>query len=300
MPDPLPSGSAASLFERGELPLPTGALSPGTAPVVAVAVTPGHPSNAVLIQTRRQSEPVQAVRAMPETAPREQAQWFRGVLPALERGRRLDYRVELVRAGQLLATLPADGSWLTVIGDLATPPSVQPGPTRSADTPSPTAAPRWAYDLEFFAALTITLRPEIVGESPEGYRINFLVETGRVVGPRIEAVVLREGGDYLCIRGDGIGILDVRTIYQTTDGALIFYRAGGRLDLGPDGYAKVLAGQFTGLPPFYATPTFITADPDWQWLNRLQAFGIGRVLMEERQVQYDIYIPQVGGRLSDA
>jgi hypothetical protein len=59
----------------------------------------------------------------------------------------------------------------------------------------------------------------------------------------------------------------------------------------------VAAGQLTGTPAFYATPTFMTAHPDWQWLNRCQGFGIGRVVLEELQVQCDIYIPQVLGPL---
>jgi hypothetical protein len=160
--------------------------------------------------------------------------------------------------------------------------------------------PRWRYDLQFFAALTINLRAEILGETPDGYRINFFVASGRVVGPRIDAVVHRDGGDWMCIRRDGIGVIDVRTTYETSDGALILDRAGGVFDLGPDGHAKVAAGQFSGWPPFYATPTFMTAHPNWTWLNRLQGFGIGRVDLANLQVQCDIYIPQVLDRLSDA
>ncbi len=234
---------------------------------------------------------------MPETAPfQEVAQCFRAVLPALEAGRRVEYRAELTRAGQRLATLPADGSWLSVIGD----PAAAVHPEEQSQAPSPVAAPRWDYDLEFFAALTINLRPETLGDTPEGYRINFFVESGRVVGPRIDAVVRRDGGDWMVIRRDGIGVLDVRTTYETADGALILDRAGGVFDLGPDGYAKAAAGQLTGCRPFYATPTFMTAHPNWQWLNRCQGFGIGRVVLEDLQVQCDIYIPEVGGRRGDA
>ncbi|MDQ3946215.1 MAG: DUF3237 domain-containing protein [Actinomycetota bacterium] len=227
-------------------------------------------------------------------------QWFRTALPTLDEGRHVDYRVELIRAGQRLATLPADGSWLTVTGEPASAPSSAPSsPTPCAGAPAAAGVPRWAYDLPFFAALTINLRPEILGETPDGYRINFFVESGRVVGPRIDAVVRPDGGDWMCIRRDGIGVLDVRTTYETTDGALILDRAGGVFDLGPDGYAKVAAGQLTGTPAFYATPTFMTAHPDWQWLNRCQGFGVGRVVLEELQVQCDIYVPQVLGRLDD-
>ncbi len=177
------------------------------------------------------------------------------------------------------------------------PPSVPRGPTSSADAGSSAVGPLWGYDMTFLAALTLNLRPEVIGETLDGYRINFFVESGRVVGPRINAIIRRDGGDWLRIRRDGIGELDFRMTYETADGALIFYHGGGVLDLGPDGYAKVAAGQFTGRPPFYSTPTFMTAHPQWQWLNRIQGFGLGRVVMEEQQILGDIYIPQVLDRL---
>jgi uncharacterized protein DUF3237 len=296
MQDPFLVMQAASLVERVDRPLPSGVIPPGSAPVVAVGAQPRHPGNAVLVEMRREGGPGQFLRVVSEVVPfQQEAQWFRALLPTLERGRSVDYRVELVRAGQLLATLPADGSWLTVTGG--------PAPSSAPAPPCPTASlagvPQWGYDLQFFAAGTVALRPEIIGETPEGYRINFFVESGRVVGPRIDAVVRRDGGDWLFVRRDGVGQMDVRMTFETADGALISYRSGGVLDLGPDGYARVAAGQFTGSPPFYATPTFMTAHPRWQWLNRIQGFGFGKVMMEERQIRYDIYIPQVLDRPHD-
>ncbi len=289
MPGPFPLRQAAALLPRGDLPLPAGALPPGSAPVIAVGVQSRDPSHAVLVEMRRDGGPWRFLRVLAETTPIEEGvQWFRASLPTLEAGRGLDYRVQLVRAGQVLATLPADGSWLTVTGDRP-----------SANAPSATEVPDPTSDLEFFATLTATGRLEIIGETPEGYRINFFVESGEAVGPRIDAMVRRHGSDWLCFRRDGIGKLDARMTWETADGALILYRAGGVLDLGPDGYAKLTAGQLTGCPPFCATPTFVTAHPRWQWLNRIQGFGSGHVVMEERLVRYDIYIPRVPDRVGD-
>lgn len=293
------SRQAALLFVRDNLP--SGAVPSGTAPLVVVGATPIHPSNAVLVQMRRDGGHTTCLRTVPVGAPFQAAkQWYRAALPTLDAGHRIDYRVELIRAGQRLATLPTDGSWLTVIGDPdpVSLPEERSSP-HSAVAPSFPGAPRWNYDLVFFAALTINLRPEILGDTPDGYRISFFVDDGRVVGPRIDAVVRRDGGDWMCIRRDGIGLIDVRITYETADGALILDRAGGFFDLGPDGYAKIAAGQFTGTPPFYATPTFLTAHPDWKWLNRCQGFGIGRVVMEDLRVECDIYIPQVRERRGD-
>lgn len=291
---------AASLTERAGLSLPTGVLPVGDTPVVSVAAVPAHPSNAVLIAMRRDGGPAQYIRAIPETVVDAGTQWFRAVLPVPESGRRLDYRVELSRAGQRLAQLPADASWLSITGagtQDRSPGGAGPAPV---ETSKPPPVPRWGYEMSFLAALTLDLEPEVIGETGEGYRINFLVKGGTVVGPRIDAIVRPNGGDWMCIRRDGIGVIDVRITHETSDGALILDRAGGVFDLGPDGYAKVVAQQLSGWPPVYATATFHTGHPAWAWLNRCQGFGIGRVALDRQpQVQCDIYVPRVLDRLQD-
>ncbi|HEV7829833.1 MAG TPA: DUF3237 family protein [Pseudonocardiaceae bacterium] len=289
-----------SLSQIADLALPEGAVPAGTAPVVTVRAAPQHPSNAVLVQMRRDGGPATFLRAMPEGAlSQEGQQWYQAPLPAVDEGRRVDYRIELIRAGQRLATLPADGSWLTVTGQpVLVPASAEQIPAQSAPALS-SGTPLWAYGLSFFATLIVNLQAEVLGETAEGYRINFYVRDGRVVGPGIDAVVRSEGGDWMAIRPDGIGMVNILITYETADKALILERAGGVFDLGPGGYAKVVAGQLTGSPPFYATPTWSTAHPNWKWLNRCQGFGIGRVVLEKLQVQCDIYIPEVGDRRSD-
>lgn len=262
--------------------------------MVAVAAVPPHPGNAVLLLTRRGAAPAQITTVPPEPRePRGPEQWFRVALPAPEVGRSLDYRVELVRAGRRLATLPADGSWLTVTGAPPRPAT----PTSFPEAGFLSRGPRWDYELRFFATITIAGRLEVIGETPDGYRVNFLVERGTVTGPGIDGVVQRGGGDWMRVRRDGVASLEIRATCETSDGAVIGYGAGGVLDLGPGGYAQVATGRLSGYPAFYATPTFLTAHSRWQWLNRVQAFGIGRVMMEERRVEYDIYLPRVGDRL---
>jgi len=276
------------LRERADVPLARGFVPAGTAPVVAVAAAPPDPGNAVLLLTRRAGGPAQIARLGLEPAPPQAAptasepdeQWYRATLPIAEQGRPLDYRVELVRAGRRLATLPADGSWLTVIGG----------------TPPAGGAPRWDYDLDFFAALSVAGRVEVIGETPEGYRVNFLVDAGTIAGPGIDGVVRPGGGDWACVRRDGVALLEIRATCETLDGAVIFYRAGGLLDLGPEGYDRIAAGRFEGEAPFHAAPTFVTADRRWQWLNRVQGFAVGRLLFAQRRVEYDVYLPRVGGR----
>jgi hypothetical protein len=288
----------ADLLERPGQPLPIGEILAGEFPTVIVGTPVSHPSDVVEVFLRRDAAPARVVRAVREPGIAHGAvQWFRALLPALPTGGREDYRVEWSRAGRRIATIPADGSWHSLIGVLH-----KAEPEGRADIRSDrdvwASGPRFAYDLKFFAALTVNLRAEILGATPDGYRINFFVKEGRVIGPTIDAVVEPEGGDWMCIRPDGIGAVHIKITYRTADAALILEEAGGVFDIGPDGYAKVAAGQFTGAPPFYATPTWSTAHPAWKWLNRCQGFGFGRVVMEKLQVQCDIYIPRVGERIA--
>jgi hypothetical protein len=132
-----------------------------------------------------------------------------------------------------------------------------------------------------------------MGEAPDGFRINVFVKDGTVIGPAINATVQPSGGDYMIIRKDGIGEANIKCTYRTQDGAFILEEANGRLDLGPDGYAKMVARRFEGRPPVAVTPRWTTAHPQWMWLNRCQGFAMGRVVMDQLQVQYDMYIPIV-------
>ena len=302
------------LCERPDLPLPRGFCPPGDSLPIVVGSTSAHPADVVEVLLRRVGRRTRTVRALREPRTGGVTQWFRSQLPPVGTREFDEYRVVLTRAGQRLATLPADGSWLrlTPATTAPAPPTDQTG-SGSAGSAPPGAAidtqhrdatwpcrQRFAYELEFFAALTADLQAHILGATPHGYRINFSVLDGRVLGPRIDAIIQPTGGDWMYIRRDGIGRPNIIITYETSDGALILEQAEGVFDLGSEGYAKAASGDFTGSPEFYAAPTWSTAHPDWQWLNRRQGFGFGRVVLEKLQVQCDLYFPRVGERLGDA
>lgn len=159
------------------------------------------------------------------------------------------------------------------------------------------ARPRYAYELDFFAQLTASLSAEVIGDTPDGYRVNFYITGGSVRGPRIDAELRAEGGDWMCIRPDGTGMVDINVTYETSDGALILDQAGGVFQLGAEGLARVKRGDFTGSAPFYAAPRWLTAAPAWTWLNSVQGFGFGKVILGELLVHCDMYIPRVVSRL---
>jgi len=146
------------------------------------------------------------------------------------------------------------------------------------------------YRLEHIFSYLATLKPpEVIGPLAEGIRANFYVTGGHFQGPAMKGTMVAAGGDWLILRTDGVGVLDVRGTFQTDDGALIYTTYGGVLDLGEDGHGKFLRQE---LPPFVdlrIAPRYHTAHPKYLWLNRVQCVGIGRVDLTRMEVQYDVY-----------
>jgi len=143
------------------------------------------------------------------------------------------------------------------------------------------------YLFSYHAA--VRLPPEVIGPVPEGIRANFYVTGGEISGPKITGTILPVGADWLVIRRDGVGILDVRATMQTHDGALIYTQIMGVLDLGSDGYDKFLQGDLPAKVFIRAVPRFQTAHPDYLWLNRLQCLNVGEIDTAAGIVKYDVY-----------
>ncbi|MGE0104940.1 MAG: DUF3237 domain-containing protein [Blastocatellales bacterium] len=146
-------------------------------------------------------------------------------------------------------------------------------------------------NLEHIFSYTASLKnpPEVIGPLPEGIRINFYVTGGTVTGPKLEGRILPVGGDWLTLRKDGVGILDVRATMETQDGALIYTAYSGIIDFGEDGYDRFLRRELPPTAELRIAPRYYTAHPSYQWLNRLQCVGIGRSDSTRSEVSYDIY-----------
>ena len=127
--------------------------------------------------------------------------------------------------------------------------------------------------------------PIALGRSPWRNRRVSYIEAGIIEGERLNGEVLPGGGDWSELGqgadGAALTLIDVRSIWKTHDGALIYVTYGGRLVI-PQ---AVLAdfrdpAKVEQLPAdsyyFRIQPTFETADARYGWLNALVAVGIGR------------------------
>lgn len=147
------------------------------------------------------------------------------------------------------------------------------------------------YRLDHIMSYNATLAaPEIIGEVPEGIRVNFHITGGDITGPKVFGKMRPVGADWLTLRRDGVGVLDVKATAETNDGALLYITYAGIIDLGPNGYQDFL----NGLPPASGTairicPRVSTSHPNYLWLNRLHCIGVGQAFLERLEVAYDVY-----------
>lgn len=135
-----------------------------------------------------------------------------------------------------------------------------------------------ALALHPLGTMVAELRPpKVLSRTPAGTRMIYEVASGSITGERLNAKLAgHSAADWMLVGPDGTGMLDVRSLIETDDGALIFIQYGGRVDL----------SEGTGAP-LYATPRFETGDPRYAWLNKLQAVGKGT--LRGSTLTYDLY-----------
>ena len=144
--------------------------------------------------------------------------------------------------------------------------------------------------LELVCSYTGTLQaPEVIGPVAEGIRVNFYVTGGHLEGPGMKGHLRPVGGDWLTVRRDGVGVLDVRATIEMDDGALVDVAYRGLGDLGPDGYDKFQRGELPATLPLRTCPILRSAHPNYQWLQRELFIGFGAADFSRLEVAYDLY-----------
>jgi hypothetical protein len=148
------------------------------------------------------------------------------------------------------------------------------------------------HSLEHICSYSVDLvtTPEVIGPVPGDLRLNAYYAGGEVWGPRLRGRVLPVGADWLTLRTDGVGIVDIRCTLEAEGGALIYVTVNGIIDLGPDGYQMLLSGQTPpDGTPIRAASRFYTAHPDYVWLNRVSGLHVGQAMGSVGKIEYDVY-----------
>jgi hypothetical protein len=280
-------------YGTADAPAPTdGAVELRRGVSVTVGIQPANPSNVVTVQYRVDGEQLQTARAIRLATDHDRGiEYHRTVLPDFWTGQRVSYVPVLSCAGRS-APDPDTAATLPSSFRLSDAPLPSSSPGRRA-TPSPAPTPERAMPVpRYLASVRVPLQPpEIIGETPTGLLVNWFwsPNEGTVVGLGAAAKVRKVGGDWMNIRRDGIGVMDVRATVETAEGALIYADYQGYCDFGEDGYRNFLDRRWPDLAPTRTTPRLHTAHPRYTWLNRLQCVGVGAVHMKALVYTYDLY-----------
>ena len=118
---------------------------------------------------------------------------------------------------------------------------------------------------------------QIIGRTPGSFRRIGVVPGGVFEGERLSGEVLEGGSDWQTVRPDGATTLDVRIVLKTQDDVLITMTYRG-LRHGPaDVIERLERGEVVNPDSYYfrINPLFETAAPQYDWINRVIAVGVG-------------------------
>jgi hypothetical protein len=144
------------------------------------------------------------------------------------------------------------------------------------------SAPIFTIQAELDAMMTL-------GSTPYGERRLIGITGGTVTGPKLTGRILPGGADWQIVRGDGAADIQARYVIEAAGAARIMVDSKG-LRHGPPHVLEKLARGDTVDPALYYFRTamrFETADPAFDWLNRILALARGR--RQARSVRLDVY-----------
>jgi hypothetical protein len=164
------------------------------------------------------------------------------------------------------------------------------GAQESTPQATPSTASPPSPRLEWLGTLSGQLGALItVGATPHGTRLIAPVTGGTFTGPGLEGTILASGGDWMIVRPDDVGEIDVRIAIQTHDDATIYMTYRGYLTNVLQLLPRWAQGEEIPRKDYYfaTTPYFETSAPQYDWLQRTVAVGIGS--LTRGGIQYEIF-----------
>jgi hypothetical protein len=256
---------------------------------VTVGVRPANPSNAVSVRYRVDEQGVQTISA-PLVANdfRQRTQYFRATFPTFWSGETVEYLPVVWCEGRRApdaeteATFPS--SFRLSPGGAVSQPSMNAERGREPRTVFPARLEHLVH-----ARVPLAREPEVIGETPAGFVVNWYPVSGTLDGPAFRASVLPGGEHQTVVRPDGIGVLSASVSIETHDRALIALRHSGATDFGEDWAAWLSRGEWPPSLPVRTCIRMLTSAPAYRWLNRLHCLSVGEVRPGEQLYAYDMY-----------
>lgn len=259
---------------------------------LVIGVRPANPANNVAVRYRVDGgHPQELPGRELRTDYQRQAQYFAVSFPAFPSGSLVEYSPRLMNAGRQVPAPHLQDRYPSrfhLAGPLASPAaSSTRGPGHA------TAAPRqlrYPARLSFVANVSVEFGPiQYVGETSSGMRVNFNVCAGTVRGDGFRARVAEGSTDAMLIRRDGVGLVRIRAVFATEDGAMLSVESGGNVDFGTDGYQRALAHKLPDRSPIVVSPLISTLHPKYKWLGGVQCIGVGATQLDSGRASYDVY-----------
>ncbi|HEY5209308.1 MAG TPA: DUF3237 domain-containing protein [Stellaceae bacterium] len=125
--------------------------------------------------------------------------------------------------------------------------------------------------LEFVFEARVTIAPTVdMGETPRGRQRMIPITGGVVEGPNFRGTVLAGGADWQILRPDGATELTAQYVIRAEDGTQIAVINRALRHAPPEINARLLANEKVDpdLVYFRGSPTFASAAPTHDWLNR--------------------------------
>ncbi len=281
-----------------DAPAPVDEVASRRGASLVVGVSPANPVNAVNVRYRVDGG---LVRSAPgrelRTDYARNAQYFVVSFPPFPSGEVVAYCPIASCAGK---QAPAPHVADAFPSKLLLPRPVVP-PNDAPIARAPAGGRRFDPRLTYLASVSVQFdEPQFVGETPEGVRIDYVALGGTVAGPKLAGKVLRGASDHLFVRPDGIGVIRVRAVIASDDGAVFEVEYVGTLELGEDGYRKALTNELSRFPTMVICPRFLTGHPKYRWLNRVQCLGVGKVDVAELELAYDLFAVSLGAHEASA
>lgn len=283
------NGKIEFWYGTPDAPAPDGTTERRRGVSATVGVRPVNHSNSVSVRYRVDGRSAETVPArLVNTDFANRTQYFRATFPTFWAGEAVEYLPVVSCEGRRAPDPVTAATFPTAfrLGDDDALPPVTASPARSR-----TAHTAYRATLEHLVHVRVVMvpKPELIGDTPAGFVVNWPPESGTLEGPAFRAAVIVGGEHRTVIRPDGIGLLSVSVTVRTHDGALIALDYSGTVDYGEDGLRRLLAGAWPTALPVRSTIQLMTSHAKYRWLNRLLCLGIGEVRPSERLYSYDMY-----------